>query len=405
MKRSFGLTVADSDDDDVEPCAKRSEHPASWRAETPLLHHDVHPSGLSPFRADAVERVEGMPVKTADEEDISVKQYFSRFVDRTEEQCFAESCAPQRSLEWKEARKFALTGSDFGSAAGSNPFCTPQQLVSKKLWDVFSGNDATKWGSHCEPLAGEAFLSWAQAELDPEAKLHSFGLLKWSKTPWLAVSPDGVLEWTENGVRRFDLVEFKCPTRISTEGHPYGKYNQDTPPYYLDQMLGIWGLANENGGIRIDDEPRELGASWFVVWQPTTLWVTKHSFSKEEWQGLRLKLRKWFFGSFLPALVWRFNGLLEHGDTAPTSAPLDLRGPATVHMAPTSASLDLGPATVDMAPTSVSLCGSATVDMAPESKSVDDPHGATSGAEVHGGEHVVRRSVGGGVAALLVDDA
>jgi hypothetical protein len=324
MKRAFGaFVVVDSDDDDSDEPASKRGVVTSLRVETPAHHHDMSPSCLSPFVATE-EQVAGFPQKT-DDKDITVREYYARFVERTPEDCAREAAAPQRSLEWKEARKYALTGSDFGSASGSNPFCPPQELVSKKLWNSFSGNDATKWGSTCEPLAGEAFLAWAQRALDPEAKLHSFGLLKWSATPWLAVSPDGVLEWTKDGTRRFDLVEFKCPTRISTEGHPYAKYPQDTPPYYRDQMLGIWGLANEHGGIVIDGEPRVLTDSWFVVWQPTTLWVTQHSFDASQWTDLRVLLRKWYFGRFLPALVWYFGGLLQHGEQAPSSAPLDLR--------------------------------------------------------------------------------
>jgi hypothetical protein len=322
MKRTFGFVVVDSDDD--EPPAKRAPD-SSWRVETPAAHHDMAPSTLSPFVAKE-DAVSGFPQRDSDDAPaLTVREYFARFVERTSDACAAEAAAPQRSVEWKEARKFALTGSDFGSASGSNPYCAPQELVTKKLWNSFAGNDATKWGSTCEPLAGEAFLAWAQETLDPEAKLHSFGLLKWSATPWLAVSPDGVLEWTEKGVRRFDLVEFKCPTRISTEGHPYGKYPQDTPPYYRDQMLGIWGLVNENNGIVIDGEPRRLEQAWFVVWQPTTVWITLHSFALEEWTDLRGKLRKWYFGRFLPALVWHYQGLLEPGEAAPSSVPLDLR--------------------------------------------------------------------------------
>ena len=323
MKRSFGFIVVDSDEEAEETCPKRGPR-ATLRVDTPAAHHDMSPSCLSPFVARE-DGVSGFPTRGPDEPSLSVRDFFARFVARTPEACAAEAAAPQRSLEWKEARKFALTGSDFGSAAGSNPFCSPQELVTKKLWNSFAGNDATKWGSTCEPLAGEAFLAWARATLDPEAKLHSFGLLKWSPTPWLAVSPDGVLEWTDGGERVFDLVEFKCPTRISTEGHPYAKYPHDTPPYYRDQMLGIWGLANENGGIEVDGAPRPLRDAWFVVWQPTTLWVTPTSFQTSDWTELRAKLRKWFFGRFLPALVWNFHGMLERGEAAPTSAPLDLR--------------------------------------------------------------------------------
>lgn len=383
MKRAFGMCVMDSDVEEEEPSPKRGSGSSLtlWKCDTPSSHHDVHPSTLSPFVSTSVERTEGFPVKTAEETDISVKEYFDRFVKRTPDQCAAEASAAQRSLEWKEARKFALTGSDFGSASGTNPFCSPMQLVSKKLWDNFAGNDATKWGSHCEPLAAEAFLEWARRDLDPEAKLHSFGLLKWSMTPWLAVSPDGVLEWTDKGSHRFDLVEFKCPTRVSTDGHPYSKYPNNTPPYYLDQMLGIWGLVAENGGIVIEGVPRILQESWFVVWQPMTLWVTRHSFSDTQWSALRLKLRQWYFGRFLPALVWRFNGLLEHGDAAPSSAPLDLRQFKTQ-----------GPAS--------SECGSTS-----ESKNVGHLDGETHHSEVDGGVSAVRGGTRRGIATLVSDDA
>ena len=336
MKRTFGFVVVDSDDEEAdEPSVKRGPD-TTWRAETPAEHHDMAPASLSPF-VTTEEAVSGFPQQDSDDAPpLSVRDYFSRFVDRTPDACAAEAAAPQRSVKWKEARKFALTGSDFGAASGSNPYSSQQDLVTKKLWNSFAGNDATKWGSTCEPLAGDAFLHWAKSTLDPEAKLHSFGLLKWSATPWLAVSPDGVLEWTDKGSKVFDLVEFKCPTRISTEGHPYGKYPHNTPPYYRDQMLGIWGLANENGGIVIDGEPRVLRDAWFVVWQPTTLWVTLHSFSADNWTALRLLLRKWYFGRFLPALVWHYHGQLEPGEAVPTSVPLDLRS------APNKNGSDLG---------------------------------------------------------------
>lgn len=325
MKRTFGLVVVDSDDDagDVESCPKRGVDD-TLRVDTPDHHHEKSPSCLSPFVASSEDSVEGFPQQTSSTDIKSIRDYFDTFVARTPEQCAEEAAAPQRSLDWKRARKFALTGSDFGSASGSNPFCSPQELVTKKLWNSFAGNDATKWGSTCEPLAAEAFLAWARTQ-DPNAKLHSFGLLKWSKTPWLAVSPDGVLEWTRDGLHRFDLVEFKCPTRISTEGHPYAKYPRNTPPYYLDQMLGIWGLVNEHGGIPIEGTTAPLLDAWFVVWQPTCVWITHHSFSMSNWSELRVKLRKWYFGRFLPALLWHFHGMLEPGDPAPTSAPLDLR--------------------------------------------------------------------------------
>lgn len=302
---------------------------ACFKVETPQSHHFMSPGSLSPFAGDG-GGVLLLPQKTSSEEDdITPQEYYSRFIARTTEQCDSEGSAPQRSEAWKAARRFALTASDFGAAAGDNPFSSPDDLVAKKVWQNFCGNDATKWGSTCEPKAAEAFLAWVHSHLDPKAKLHEFGLCKWSKASWIAVSPDGVLEWVDaDGNTRFDLVEFKCPTRTSTPSHPYAKYPHDTPPYYQSQMLGIWGMWNKFGGKPVPGEPSRkipsLGRAFFVVWQPKTLWITQHEFTPDEWKALEAKLADWFFVKYLPALVWHYNGELEQGAIAPTSSTLQL---------------------------------------------------------------------------------
>lgn len=332
MKRQFNFYIVQDSDEEtpsseentVESSAKRfKEEETQIQYETPKEHHECHPSLLSPFQSTAA-KVEGFPSKESEEEaDITVKEYFKRFIERTPDQCKEEHEAPQRSLKWKEARKFCLTASDFGSAVGDNPHSSPDDLLKRKLWNSFDGNDATKWGTFSEPKAGEAFLAWAQATLDKNAILHEYGLLKWSAIPYLAVSPDGVLEWKdEEGTVHYDLVEFKCPTRTSTDGHPYKKYEKNTPPYYKDQMLGIWGLVNSNGGI---DGHIKLENTYFVVWQPTTLWITKYSFSMAEYEPLFVKLKKWYFTRFLPSLVWYYNGALDFEQVKPVSNAIDLR--------------------------------------------------------------------------------
>jgi len=317
MKRVLDCLVVDSDEEEVK--RPKNESVPTIRAQTPSSHHDIHPGGLSPFKAGE-EVVSDFPQGDL----ISVREYYQKYIARTEEECDDEGQAPQRSLKWKEARKFPLTASDFGAAAGDNPFSSPDDVLKKKLYGKFNGNDATKWGSYCEPKASEAFLIWAKENLDPEARLHELNLTKWSGKPWLAVSPDGILEYKLNDITQFDLVEYKCPTKIFTDEHPYKKYKGNTPPYYYDQMLGIWGLTNEMGGMKIEGEPRKLGRAWFVVWQPTSLWITPHDFLEEEYKSLYEKLRIFYFGKMLPTLVWYHNGLLENEELQP-SPLLDLQ--------------------------------------------------------------------------------
>ena len=317
MKRFLDVTIQDSDEEEIK--RPKVDAVSTIRASTPRAHHDIHPGCLSPFKAQETE-VSDFPQGDL----ISVREYYKQYIARTEEECDDEGAAPQRSLKWKEARKFPLTASDFGAAAGDNPFSSPDDVLKKKLYGKFNGNDATKWGSFCEPKAAEAFLIWAKENLDPDAKLHELNLTKWSEKPWLAVSPDGILEYKLNDITQFDLVEYKCPTKIFTDAHPYAKYKGNTPPYYYDQMLGIWGLTNEMGGMKIEGVRQRLGRAWFVVWQPTSIWITPHDFLEEEYTALYQKLRNFYFGKMLPALVWYHNGLLE-GEELQPSPLLDLK--------------------------------------------------------------------------------
>ncbi len=240
----------------------------------------------------------------------TLRDYYYKHIHRTPQQCLEERYFAQRSQEWKDARKFALTASDFGAAAGTNPFETGESLLERKLNVPFQGNAATAWGSAMESKAAEAFLQYAQLFMGATSSLHFPNLIKYSDSSWMAVSPDGVLQYTDaQGVEHFDLVEFKCPTRAPNGKHPYARYEGCIPPYYASQMLGIWGYCNANGGIPLTFDGQErlvkLEKVWFVVWQPTDLWVSPMQVSMGEYEELLFKLRKWYFELFLPRLYAR----------------------------------------------------------------------------------------------------
>jgi putative phage-type endonuclease len=246
-------------------------------------------------------------------EELTLRQYYYKHIHRTPEECEQEGEWEQRSEEWKNARKFALTASDFGAAAGTNPFESTETLLHKKLEETFQGNAATQWGSAMEPFAAEAFLQYAQRRWGIEGsnvKLHHPNLVKFSSSSWLAVSPDGVLEYMDaSGKKHYDLVEFKCPTKAPTGKHPYDKYEGNIPPYYASQMLGIWGYCNSNGGLKIEGRPVKLERVWFVVWQPSDLWVSPFEVTMEAWRDLHVSLRKWYFEHFLPSLYRKMKTL------------------------------------------------------------------------------------------------
>jgi hypothetical protein len=165
--------------------------------------------------------------------------------------------APQGSREWLDARKYRLTASNFGAAAGRNRFRSPEQLVQDMLYGEFKGNDATRWGSQMESVALDAYVARKQGEIaagggDQQAtisqktsiclplyekytrvmtfenvwqafRVTQSGLHVCAQAGWLAASPDGhVHEGSTTG-----LLEIKCP--YSKRLYP------SIPDYYMDQ--------------------------------------------------------------------------------------------------------------------------------------------------------------------------
>ena len=286
---------------------------------TPEHHWNIDFGAQSPLK-ESEPTEDPYPTGPESGPEITAQDYYTTYVERTPEQCISEGQAPQRSTEWKNARKFAITASDFGAALGNNAYCSPTELVKKKVWETFRGNDATKWGSIQEARAEEAFGIWAKQNIAPDAQLHTINLTKFALLPWIAVSPDGIVTYTKDGVLCADLVEYKCPTKTQTESHPYASHPKCTPPYYRDQMMGMLHYINVCGGIKLLDTQLKLGQAWFVVWQPRTLWVVKHDVDEEEWTTRIFPgLRTFYFCSLLPALVWLHNGKLKQGETEPYS--------------------------------------------------------------------------------------
>lgn len=250
------------------------------------------------------------------------ESFYNACVRRTPEECASEAAAPQRSLTWLEARKHCITASNFGAAAGHNKYMSPKALVLDKLWNVFKGNAFTAYGTFHEPDASKTLESLLSTSLSQTLKdiyaksggvLESYellevGLLKHADEPWMAVSPDGLLQLKGTTGNTWVLVEYKCPARLRhTEGHPYSSSEHCVPDYYMDQMQGIMGLLN----TKLE---KPCSASLFVVWQPLQVHVTLIPYKSEYYEkSLYPALRNWFFSMYLPLAVLKANGQLVPG--------------------------------------------------------------------------------------------
>jgi putative phage-type endonuclease len=292
-------------------------------ADTLLAHHSITLAYILSLKKEIEEkeRVLDFPCKLKSDPDINASEFYRRFAARTPQECAIELAAPQRSNAWLRARSLSITASDFGGAVGHNSFSSPEEVIERKLWDTFHGNDATAWGSYCEDLAAESFVAWMRKILPcSTVTLHQENLMKSASAPWMAVSPDGLLECVDaSGQRTIDLVEFKCPVRDARRGgsgaHPYSHYSGNVPPYYMDQVQGISGYVNTYlGGYR----GLPLRGIWFVVWRPLRMWVTRVPIDAAYYLNLLLPaLEKFYFGKLLPAFAHKYNGRIRKGEIVP----------------------------------------------------------------------------------------
>jgi putative phage-type endonuclease len=250
-----------------------------------------------------------VPDDSDDEEEqvtLTVKEFYDRFVSVTPEKLALQLSAPQRSPEWLAARKYCITASVFGSANGTNAYCTPDQLVKQKLWDTFKGNYATAYGTAHEDDARFEFESFAKEQF-PGCSFEYPNVLKFVECPWIAVSPDGLLRQADGS---YELVEFKCPLK-QTDAHPYLRYDKCIPPYYMDQIQGIMGHLNDFGYT--------IRTAWFVVWQDHQTWIMKVPFNEHYWDNILYPaLHTWYFSKYLPAAVHQHNGVLNPGEIVPS---------------------------------------------------------------------------------------
>lgn len=301
------------------------------------------------------------------EDDATVQQvehtatsFYEAFVSRSQGQCWAELMAPQRSEAWLQARAHAITASNFGAAAGHNSYCSPEQCLVDKLWSTFKGNEFTIYGTFHEPDARSTMETLLNGPLQttlqalagnpnggppsdassPVIGHHLFetGLLKDHRQPWMAVSPDGLLRIDRaSGAPAWALVEYKCPARLrDTDGHPYGRYDNNVPPYYMDQVQGIMGLLNKypelltaaEASVGLPSAGGQKGlpyagpqAAFFVVWQPHQIHVTLVPYDAAYYTTeLEPALEAWYFKKYLPLAALKHNGVLVEGST--TASPV-----------------------------------------------------------------------------------
>ena len=133
----------------------------------------------------------------------------------------SENLPEQRSPEWFEMRKNAISASDIATAINENPYEKRNKFILYKagvLVKEYKSNIYTEWGVKYEPIAQDIFKHCYNVELD------EVSLIPHNTISFLAASPDGIIRNKDNGY----LIEIKCPYTREIKGNP--------PKYYWHQV-------------------------------------------------------------------------------------------------------------------------------------------------------------------------
>jgi len=197
----------------------------------------------------------------------------------------------QRSVEWHNARAYAVTASQF--ALTSDDANTLLKTKTYPKAHAFRGNLYTEWGSAHEAHAEEAFVQFL-SEQNFKGEIQHVPHIRSKCNVFLGFSPDGLL-WNEDK-SEVALIEYKCPAgRRSGQGHPYSADKYCVPPRYMPQIQGSLAILRElHPTVRCE-------RAFFVVWQPHQFFVTHVPYAQSYAERTLERAASFYKQRFLPS--------------------------------------------------------------------------------------------------------
>lgn len=245
------------------------------------------------------------------------KRQFLKRLAVTDEDILRIANEEQRTPPWYEARKYRLTGSNFGAASGHHKDKNPSGVLQDLLWPgTFKGNAATQYGTTREPLIHDVVETSLNQQCNhnegERAWLESCGLIVCKEHPWLGVSPDDfvfIYNQKRNTVN-VGLAEYKAPFS--------GKHFYSTcPHYYYDQFQGQMAVARSYIKLRYGHLPLdEASGTWtkFCVFNPNATQINHYHFDEAYWNTLVETLRQFYMNALLPRFILKERGVLAEGE-------------------------------------------------------------------------------------------
>ena len=215
-------------------------------------------------------------------------------LNETEKQnLFEETISQSLCSLWTEERRKRLTASNFGSVCNRLPYTSCQNLVKKILYSYFD-TGAMKYGRKHEKSAIK--------ELEKENIIvKPSGLFIDKKFPFLAASPDGLIE--DNGI-----IEIKCPSSCADLTPEEGIHARKITFWTINRNTKTIDGVNKRHiyYYQIQGQMHITGREYclFVLWTPKGMKIEKIMKDDQFWhKEMEEKLVKFYHHCLLPELV------------------------------------------------------------------------------------------------------
>lgn len=200
---------------------------------------------------------------------------------------------------WLAERRKRITASSVGRIAKRRPSTKVASTIKQLLYSTFKGNVATRWGTLQEPFSTSKYLSQQQSILS----VQSSGLVV-SKYPWLAASPDGLVEDSKCDTPE-GIVELKNP--YTARDMSIQEAVQQLKDFCLkcdkDGLISLRTSHNYYYQVQATMLCTERNWCDFVVCTKKDIHIERIPYNQELMNSVLPKLEQFYFEAILPELA------------------------------------------------------------------------------------------------------
>lgn len=262
--------------------------------------YNRHDSGLSP---DEVED----DILPEHLEELKRSFYQAKIVITIEDAKHIEQHTREQadSERWLVERRRRITASVAGSIAKMRVKTPRNKKVENLLYSKFKGNAATHYGLVMENKAMQEYVTYQQQHGHPNLKVEKCGLFISLNNPWLAGTPDGLVNdpISDNASLNLGIVEIKNPFSIRSQTLMEAIQNSTFCLEKKDTNISLKHRHDYYYQIQVQLYCTERYWCDFVVRTEKDLHIER-IYRDQSWLDSNLKiLHNFFFSALLPELA------------------------------------------------------------------------------------------------------